>query len=124
MKKTFILFVLLCVNIVAWGQTERGKEQLRKANAGDAGAQSMVSRNYQYGEEGFPQNEEESIKWLKKAAENGYVPAQYELGELYNWGKRGFPKDKDEYLKWCRRAASADGGYSSADFSLGLYYKT
>lgn len=122
MKKTLILFVLLCVNIVAWGQSERGKDYLRKANAGDAEAQYMVSLLYSIGGEGFPENEEEYIKWLKKSAENGYTEAQYKLGEYYNRrSDYGFPEERDEYLKWCHRAA--DGGYSSASFSLGLYYK-
>lgn len=122
MKKVIILFVLLCANIMAWGQmTERGMERLKKAQAGDAEEQYWVSFYYREGKEGYPKNEQESIKWFKKSAENGYAEAQYELGELYHFGNRGFPEDKNEYLKWCLKAAN--GGYEPAYFSLGLHYK-
>ncbi|MBQ8773194.1 MAG: hypothetical protein IJZ17_01795, partial [Muribaculaceae bacterium] len=41
--------------------------------------------------------------------------------ECYYRGERGVEKNEEEYLKWITR--SAEGGYSNAYFSLGLYYK-
>lgn len=121
MKKTIILFALLCINIMVWGQTEDGKEKLRKAQAGDAEAQYWVSWYYEDGKKGFPKDDQESIKWLKKSAENGYAEAQFWFGYYYKCGKYGLPKDENEALKWYLK--SADGGYDFASFSLGLYYK-
>ena len=53
MKKVILFIMFICVNVFAWGQTEKGKAVLNKANAGDAQAQSDVAEYYEFGEEGF-----------------------------------------------------------------------
>lgn len=107
---------------MAWGQmTERGTEQLKKAQAGDAKAQDWVASFYMFGDEGFPKDDQEAIKWLKRAAENGDTSAQHRLGDMYYYGLRGLPKDKTEGLKWYFKAAN--GGDDDACFSLGIYYR-
>ncbi|MFZ4396193.1 MAG: trypsin-like peptidase domain-containing protein [Kiritimatiellia bacterium] len=61
----------------------------------------------------------ESIKWLRKAADQGYIPAQTELLRCYEFG-HGVPKDKTEALNWCRKAA--DGGDGFAHSILAVAY--
>jgi TPR repeat protein len=47
----------------------------RKAEAGDVEAQYALAGRYNDGRDGAPRNREESIKWARKAADQGYAPA-------------------------------------------------
>ena len=51
-----------------------------------------------------PQDKAESVKWSRKAAEQGLAAAQYRLWKLYAKGQ-GVPQDKAEAMKWLRKAA-------------------
>ena len=46
----------------------------------------------------------ESVKWYRKAAEQGDVMSQHILGECYDKGI-GVKKDKKEAVQWWRKAA-------------------
>jgi len=46
----------------------------------------------------------ESMKWYRKAAEQGLAYAQYNLGDCYVKGT-GVAKDEVEAVKWYRKAA-------------------
>ena len=59
------------------------------------------------------------MRWLRKAAEQGYVPAQHGLGFLYAKG-RGVPRDDAEAVVWYREAA--EQGYVVSQFRLGAMY--
>lgn len=50
------------------------------------------------------QGKEEAFIWMKKAAENGYIPAYYFLGIYYFYGK-GTAINKNEAIKWYTLAA-------------------
>jgi hypothetical protein len=51
-----------------------------------------------------PENRTEGIKWLRKAAEQGYAVAQFQLGRQYDAGDF-IPRDREEAIKWIRKAA-------------------
>jgi TPR repeat protein len=84
---------------------------------------------YAYGD-GVLQNNDEAIKWIRKAAEQGYAKAQNCLGTFYYWGDR-VAQDVNECIKWFRKAAKqnyepsqiwleniyADGWGAPEDFS-------
>jgi TPR repeat protein len=84
----------------------------------DAYAQYRMGYRYANGD-GVTKNLGESLKWYRKAAENGQVEAQYRLGFIYEQG-RGVPVDYVESASWWRKAA--DQGHAGAQFSLGYCY--
>ena len=90
----------------------KGKGLLVAASQNDLG--------YMYGNGcGVAHDEEEAVKWYRKAAEQDYAKAQYNLGVMYASG-RGVAKDEEEAVKWYRKAAEQE--YASAQYALGLRY--
>jgi hypothetical protein len=61
----------------------------------------------------------ESVKWTRRAADQGLAIAQYSLGDMYQFGY-GAPQDYAEALRWYRRAA--DQGLPIAVWNLGVMY--
>ena len=78
-------------------------ELVKKAEAGDAKAQSELGMCYFKGK-GVAKDYEEAVKWWTKAAEQGYARAQLDLGSRYYWGE-GVAQDKQEAVKWYTKAA-------------------
>ena len=56
--------------------------------SGNAIAQANLGLMYMQGR-GVLQNDAESVKWYRKAAEQGYARGQYNLGWLYYKGRGG-----------------------------------
>jgi len=69
-----------------------------------------LSKNRQY---------QDSDKWFRRAANQGYVAAQHALGIQYLEGE-GVPKDVAIAVSWYRLAA--DQGYAAAQHALGRHY--
>ena len=61
----------------------------QRADANDPAAQMALASCYDLGMHVKPDGKE-SIRWITKAANQGYVPAEYELGRIYLYG-RGIP---------------------------------
>src|SRR5882757_246987 len=61
----------------------------QSADANDHAAQMALASCYDLGKHVKPDGKE-SIRWITKAANQGYVPAEYELGRIYLYG-RGIP---------------------------------
>jgi hypothetical protein len=70
--------------------------------------------------ESVEQDFKETVKWWRKAAEQGYATAQYNLGMMYATGE-GVPQDYKEAIKWYRK--SAEQGVPYAQYNLGWMYK-
>ena len=106
--KLIPLFLLVGVFAVS-GWTEQYKlepyspELVKKAEAGDSKAQSLLGGCYYFGN-GVPQDYKEAVKWYKKAAEQGDGSTQFRLGTCYANGK-GVTKDMKEAVKWWTKAA-------------------
>ena len=64
-------------------------------------------------------DKQESVKWFRKAAEQGDIEAQNNLGALYYNGE-DVEQDYKEALKWYKLAA--EQGESSAQGNIGLCY--
>lgn len=88
----------------------------KKAQAGDAAAQTALASCYDLGRHVQP-NGKESIRWLTEAANHGYTPAEYELGRIYLYG-RGIPVDYAKALLWERRAAEQGDARSQRDLAF------
>ena len=68
---------------------------------------------------GVAMDQAEAVKWVRKAADQGYPMAQFSLANCYDNGN-GVTKDPVEAAKWMRKAA--DQGFVSAQYSLAAYY--
>ena len=65
------------------------------------------------------EDQEEAVKWYRKAAEQGNTEAQHVLGECYLNGF-GVEQDKEEAVKWLKKAAEL--GNTEAYYYLGVVY--
>jgi TPR repeat protein len=63
----------------------------------------------------------EAVKWIRKAADQGYSAAQEELGQKYYGVSEGVPQNFAEAAKWFGKAA--DQGDSSAQYWLGTMHE-
>ena len=123
----FLIAVLLtgCTSVYGQDETpnptpEKVKENIRKAEQGDAKAQYNLGNMYRRGE-GVPQDYILAYKWYKLAAEEGYAEAQYNLGTMYDLGSEGVvPKDDQLAIKWYKLAA--EQGHARAQAALGGMY--
>ena len=88
--------VFLCISLMTWGQDR--KTIMAKAQAGDPEMQVRLGHAYLYGWGGITTNEEEAVKWYRKAAEQGYAEGQYNLGNCFYSGY-GVTKDEEEAMK-------------------------
>lgn len=93
----------------------------KNAENGDAEAQFSLSEycltNFDMGESACSA---ESLKWLRKAAEQGYSPAQYRLGYMYLEGCR-LPMDHAQALAWFHKADESDSN-PNAQYFISLMY--
>lgn len=72
--------------------------------------------------EDLPQDCDEAVKWIRNAAEKGFIAAQYKLGVIYYDSKCVPQPDYDEATRWFRKAA--EQGDSQAQYALGkIYFK-
>jgi TPR repeat protein len=88
------------------------------AELDNADAQYLLSTYFARGI-GTDRSTSESIHWLRKSGENGYLPALMMLGSIYSRGD-SVPRDVEEALKWIREAA--EQGEPRAQYLLGKAY--
>ena len=105
-----LLFLMHCV--VAQQNTS---ELNAKAAAGDPAAQVQLGMRYALA---FPRNIPEAMRWMRKAAEQGYADGQYRLGGLYDVATS--PQNPVEAIKWYTLAAKQ--GHKDAQYRLGVMY--
>lgn len=91
--------MLLCVYLIVYGQTEEGLKTLREAEAGNASAQNLLGCYYHHGWEGFPKNNDEAIKWYKRAIRGGNEWGMFYLGLAYK------NIDEEEAIYWFKKYA-------------------
>lgn len=96
--------------------TRRGQEKYEKALAGDAGGQYWVGSCLFLGDEGFPKNRPEALRWYYLAAKQGYsngdgVNACFEIGEAYAYPfsyDNCIKENNFEAAKWYAKAMKDD----------------
>src|SRR5262245_45794244 len=89
-----------------------------KAEAGDAGSEFILGRQFEFGT-GVTKDPVEAVKWYRKAAEQGDADAQANLGNCYATGQ-GVDQNQVEAAKWWRKAAEQN--HVGAQFNLGHCY--
>lgn len=96
---------------------EAGQQFMTAAEQGSPGAEHMLMRLFSEGKLHATNPDHETLKWTRKAAENGIKQAQFELAEIY--AKK---QDKvKEAIQWYRLAANQN--HPDAFFELGEIYK-
>ena len=81
----------------------------------------FVSASYVSGLAGLHSDSMVSLKWWRKAADQGYAVAQSYVANYYATGLGGLSKDEVEALKWYRKAAAQGEAAAIADLRrLGL----
>ena len=91
---------------------------LQAADSGDVSAISNLGFMYVKGI-GIEKNEEDGVKWYRKAAELGHLTSQFNLGVMYAKG-RGVEQNYVESLKWYKMAA--EQGDLTAQATIGMMY--
>ena len=92
---------------------------LELANEEDVFAQASAAWGYREGY-GTAVDHVEAVKWVRKAAEQGFARAQYDLGLMYEFG-RGVERSYEKAVEWYQKAA--EQGAASAQGLLGeMYY--
>ena len=89
------------------------------AEEGWAFAQYRLAQEYNFGNDGVPEDHVEAARWYRLAAEQGHRSAQHSLGYMYDIGK-GVPQDAAEAVRWYRLAA--EQGRPEAQLTLGDMY--
>ncbi|MBL8513022.1 MAG: sel1 repeat family protein [Betaproteobacteria bacterium] len=86
---------------------------------GDTTAQYVWAMRLQTGGHGTVKDMDESLRWLKTAAEAGQADAQAQLGYQYLFGT-GVAKNEAEGVKWTRKAAAT--GNATGLANMGAVY--
>jgi len=81
------------------------ENMLIRAEEGDPKMQNDLAKMYQYGEGTKKPNLAESVKWYRKAAEQGFGPSQTNLGIMYDNGEGVLEDDMTAYA-WHTLAAT------------------
>ena len=68
---------------------------------------------------GTAKDEEQAVRWYKKAADKGLAAGMYQLGTVYADG-RGVKKDDEEAVRWFKKAA--EKGLAAGMNELGTIY--
>ncbi len=99
------------VSCCKWFGCASDEEVLRKAEEGDATAQSQLGSKYS-----CLRDYEKAIFWFKKAAENGLIREKIIVAEMYERGL-GVPQDYNKAIEWYKSAEDGCKGYEDASFS-------
>lgn len=94
------------------------KQMLEWADRGDADAQFELGLRMITGE-GVKKNEEEGVKWVRRAAEQDHLRAMHVMGSLFEEGV-GVSQDLAKSVEWYEK--SAEMGFALAQFSVGIAY--
>ena len=92
---------------------------LELANEEDVFAQASAAWGYREGY-GTAVDHVEAVKWVRKAAEQGFARAQYDLGLMYEFGT-GVERSNEKAAEWYLKAA--EQGYADAQYNLGYMYE-
>jgi len=114
----------LGINQVAAQQTEADRKLFEsiktEAELGDANSQCTIAVCFENGLLGVKTNQDDAVKWFRKAAENGNALAQSNLGLCYFNGT-GVKTDFVEAIKWLRKASQQNE--AGAQGMLGIAYE-
>lgn len=92
----------------------------KAAALGNAEGQYNVGRYYGGGYGGVERNDEESLRWYRKAGEQGHALALQIIGSAYFHG-RGVSEDRTEGIRWWKKAAEAGDIWAAGELGKRYY---
>lgn len=95
--------LLLVISLSSFAATFAEIQQ--QAEQGDALSQAKMGAMYQLGRNGVTKDEQQSAKWMLKAADQGLVEAQVFMAALYDRGL-GVKHNVNTATKWYEKAAA------------------
>ncbi len=102
------------------GHKEKGFALYKKAaELGSAQAQHFVANCYRFGL-ATTKDENEAVRWYRKAADQDYLQSIYALAEFHMWGSYGVEKSTEKAVQLWHKAAET--GDVIAQHSLGNLY--
>jgi TPR repeat protein len=110
----FFLTVLCAAFLIPEFSKAQDPDLVKKAQAGDAAAQSQLSWYY-YTQKNYPT----SLLWLEKSASGGRVESQRDLAGSYWSGSMG-QRDHQKAIYWGTKAGQA--GDANSQLNLSLWY--
>ncbi|MEJ2178976.1 MAG: SEL1-like repeat protein [Gammaproteobacteria bacterium] len=90
---------------------------LSAAENGDKEAQFKVGLMYLYGQDGYPRDPEQALRWIKASANQNHVGAQFQTGMAYYDPNLD---NNQEAQSWLIKAA--ENGHADAQYFLGTIY--
>jgi hypothetical protein len=117
---SFGYIMVFILALCAAGSADEIKALRLKAQQGDPEAQLRLGERYYGAAPGVNRDLILALKWIQKAAEQGYARAQYSLGWHYMTGQ-GVQKDDRQSCHWYRLAA--EQGELRAQTNLALCYE-
>ena len=115
MIRIFFIFLLITFSQLVFANSTF-EDMLSEAQKGNADAQYDVGKKYSKGEV-VPQDYQQALYWVTKAAEQGHLKAQNKLGVIYEKGQ-GVPQDNQKAINWYKK--SAEQGFINAQYNIGL----
>lgn len=117
---SFGYMLVFILALCAAGSADEIEALRLKAQQGDPEAQLRLGQRYYGARPGVNRDLILALKWIQKAAEQGYARAQYCLGWHYMVGQ-GVQQDDRQSCHWYRLAA--EQGESRAQTNLALCYE-
>ncbi len=81
-----------------------------------SGWQYLMAQNFDFGRDGFNEDQVEALSWYEKAADQGHGLSQVTLGVKYASGGNGFAKDAVKSARWFLIAAQQN--YDTAQYAI------
>jgi TPR repeat protein len=97
---------------------EKLKQCKQRMKLNDASAFYTLGRAYHHAGWGLPVDDEESMKWLNKAADFGHPDSLYSIANAYYEGQHGVDIDTNKAIQHYKLAAI--GGHEKARYNLGV----
>ncbi len=108
--KHIILFILLMLGLTPAASADELTAVKQLAEQGDTQAQFVLGSMYRDGR-GVAQNNDEMLRWWRRAAEGGNFDAQFALGNLYSGGSGVAKNHVLAYMWFDILAAQATEGF-------------
>ncbi|MFI3293266.1 MAG: tetratricopeptide repeat protein [Rikenellaceae bacterium] len=95
---------------------DSNKKEDEESNVNTSHWQFKMAQSFDFGNDGFQEDQIEALNWYAKAAEQGHGLAQVTLGKKYATGGDGFDKDLVKSARWFLIAAQQN--YNVAQYAI------
>ncbi|MFI3262599.1 MAG: tetratricopeptide repeat protein [Rikenellaceae bacterium] len=112
----FVLLPKETYRCLVYDPSKVNEEEESSNNVNTVNWQFKMAQNFDFGLDGFMEDQIEALNWYTKAAEQGHGLSQSTLGVKYASGGNGFDKDLVKSARWFLIAAQQN--YDTAQFAI------